>query len=77
MHLAVARYGKVETDYLMTVNVVGTINVLEAAVREGVPKVLYAFSNAVLGFTYQSGRWRPNTFPLTRSIPASLRTVTV
>jgi nucleoside-diphosphate-sugar epimerase len=64
VHLAVARYGKVETDYVMSVNLVGTINVLEAAVGEGVPKVVYASSNAVLGFTYRKRPMVPKYFPV-------------
>lgn len=71
VHLAVARYGKVETDYLMSVNVVGTINVLEAALHEGVPKVVYASSNAVLGFTYQKRPMIPLYFPIDEAHPCA------
>ncbi len=69
VHLAVARFGKVSTEQLMTVNVVGTINVLEAAVRAGVRKVVYASSNAVLGFTYQKRPMMPQYFPIDESHP--------
>ena len=53
----------------MTVNVVGTINVLEAALGEGVPKVVYASSNAVFGFTYQQRPMAPKYFPVDEEHP--------
>jgi nucleoside-diphosphate-sugar epimerase len=54
---------------LMAVNVVGTVNVLEAAVREGVKKIIYASSNAVLGFTYQQRPLVPRYFPVDEAHP--------
>jgi nucleoside-diphosphate-sugar epimerase len=69
VHLAVARYGKVENGYLMSVNVAGTTNVLEAAVREKVGKVVFASSNAVLGFTYQKRPLVPKYFPIDEEHP--------
>jgi nucleoside-diphosphate-sugar epimerase len=69
VHLAVARFGKVPTEQLISVNVVGTVNVLEAAVREGVRKVIYASSNAVLGLTYQRRPLAPKYFPVDEEHP--------
>ncbi|MGC1686680.1 MAG: NAD(P)-dependent oxidoreductase, partial [Candidatus Acidiferrales bacterium] len=69
MHLAVARFGKVPSEQLISVNVIGTVNVLEAAIREGVRKVIYASSNAVLGFTYQKHPLAPKYFPVDEDHP--------
>jgi nucleoside-diphosphate-sugar epimerase len=69
VHLAVARFGKVPVEQLVSVNAMGTVNVLEAAVREGVSKVIYASSNAVLGFTYQKRPLTPKYFPVDEQHP--------
>jgi UDP-glucose 4-epimerase len=47
VHLAVVGLGRVEPEQVMSLNVMGTVHVLEVALREGVGKVAVS-SNAVL-----------------------------
>src|SRR5262245_37408192 len=46
LHLAVVGLGRVAPEQVMSLNVMGTVHVLEAAIREGIPKVVFASSNA-------------------------------
>jgi len=69
VHLAVVGLGRVRPEELMSLNVMGTAHVLEAAVRAGVGKVVFASSNAVLGFTYQKRPMVPHYFPIDEEHP--------
>src|SRR4051794_12023329 len=51
-------------ERLMTINVVGTVHVLEAALRHGIPKVVFASSGAAAGFTFQTRPIVPRYFPI-------------
>src|SRR6266496_3165215 len=44
---------------LMSINVIGTVHVLEAAVRHGIRKVVFASSGAAAGFTFASKKMMP------------------
>ena len=54
---------------LMTVNVIGTVHVLEAAVSRRIPKVVFASSGAAAGFTFQSKPIVPRYFPIDEEHP--------
>ena len=41
-------------EQLTNVNVVGTVNVLEAALSSGIKKVIFASSGAASGFSFQT-----------------------
>ena len=69
VHLAVVGLGRVEPEQVMSLNVMGTVHVLEAALREGVGKVVFASSNAVLGFTYQKRPMVPQYLPIDEEQP--------
>lgn len=71
VHLAgVAGLGRATPEQLLTTNVVGMINVLEAALRESVPKVVFASSRAALGFGFQVHDIVPRYFPIDEDHPA-------
>ena len=57
-------------ERLVAVNVIGTVHVLEAAVRNGIGKVVLASSVAALGFTIQVRRMTPRYFPVDEQHPA-------
>ena len=55
IHLAaVPGPGRADPAELLTLNVIGTVNVLEAAVAGGVERVVFASSAAATGFSFQS-----------------------
>ena len=54
---------------MMAVNLIGTLNVLEAAVKARVRKVVFASSAAVLGFTFQKTAMVPRYFPIDEEHP--------
>lgn len=54
---------------MMTVNVVGTVHVLEAALRHGIQKVVFASSGAAAGFTFQTNPIAPRYFPIDEAHP--------
>lgn len=54
---------------MMAVNLIGTLNVLEAALKAGVRKVVLASSAAVLGFTFQKTAMLPRYFPIDEDHP--------
>src|SRR5262245_1643528 len=51
-------------ERLLTVNVIGTTHVLEAALKHGIRKVVFASSGAAAGFTFQVKKLTPRYFPL-------------
>lgn len=70
IHLAaVPAPGWVPPEQLIRVNVLGTFNVLEAAFREGVGKVVFASSAAAMGFTFQRREANPRRLPLDEEHP--------
>ena len=71
IHLAaITGPGRASPERLIADNVAGTANVLEAAVREGVPKVVFASSAAALGFSFPKRRMVPQYFPVDEEHPA-------
>jgi nucleoside-diphosphate-sugar epimerase len=71
VHLAVAG-GPLRTvpEKLIQVNVAGTLHVLEAAVRNGIRKIIYASSGAASGFTYPVKNLVPRYFPVDEEHPS-------
>ena len=51
------------------INVLGTYNVIEAAVKLGIKKVIFASSETVYGFCFSHGKLIPNTLPITEEDP--------
>jgi nucleoside-diphosphate-sugar epimerase len=62
---------KTAPERLLHINVMGTVNVLEAAVRHGVPKVVFASSGAATGFSFQISELVPAYLPLDEAHPAA------
>jgi len=61
---------RVPTERHLEVNVMGTVNVLEAAVSQGVAQVVFASSGAALGFCFQWHKMVPRYFPVDDDHPA-------
>jgi nucleoside-diphosphate-sugar epimerase len=57
-------------EQLLTINVIGTVHVLEAAVRHGIRKVVFASSGAAAGFTFAKTKMMPHYFPVDEEHPA-------
>ena len=55
-------------DY-MRINVTGTFNVLEAAGKRGVGKVIFASSDSALGFVFGAHPFAPDCFPIDEAHP--------
>ena len=71
VHLAAVAAPRLSTpEQLMQVNVMGTLNVLEAAVQAGVGKVVFASSGAATGFSFQKYEIVPRYLPLDEEHPA-------
>lgn len=70
IHLAaVPGPGRATPEQLIHDNVIGTVNVLEAAVAANIPKVVFTSSGAVHGFTFQKKEIKPNYLPLDEEHP--------
>ncbi len=70
VHLAAVPGPKRATpEQLLTVNVIGTVHVLEAAVHAGVGKVILASSGAATGFSFQKRELTPRYLPLDEDHP--------
>ena len=70
VHLAAVAAPRLGTpEHLMQVNVMGTLNVLEAAVQAGVGKVVFASSGAATGFSFQKYQIVPKYLPLDEKHP--------
>lgn len=54
---------------VMQVNVMGTFNVLEAAARAGVPKVVLASTDSTLGFVFATHDFPPDYLPIDEAHP--------
>ncbi|MBM3458820.1 MAG: NAD(P)-dependent oxidoreductase [Armatimonadetes bacterium] len=71
VHLAaVPGPGRAAPDRMLEVNVVGTVRVLEAAVRSGVDKVVFASSGAASGFSFQKHEILPRYLPIDEEHPS-------
>jgi nucleoside-diphosphate-sugar epimerase len=55
---------------LISTNVIGTVHVLEAAVRHEIRKVVFASSGAAAGFTFPTQKVVPSYFPVDEEHPA-------
>ena len=70
IHLAaVPGPGRAAPPQLLNINVVGTANVLEAAVQTGVDKIVFASSGAATGFSFQKHQLVPRYLPLDEDHP--------
>jgi nucleoside-diphosphate-sugar epimerase len=56
-------------EQLLTINVIGTVHVLEAAVRAGAARVVLASSGAATGFSFQVRELTPRYLPLDEEHP--------
>jgi len=72
VHLAaIPRMFAVADPEVMRVNVLGTYNVLEAARKLGIPKIVLASSEAAYGFAYSQQIRSPLYFPVDEEHPLS------
>ncbi len=72
IHLAaVPGPGRATPDQLLNVNVMGTVNTLEAAVAAEVPKVVFASSGAATGFSFQAREIIPEYLPIDEAHPCA------
>jgi UDP-glucose 4-epimerase len=70
VHLAAVAHPKRATpEQLMQANVMGTFNVLEAAVREGVGKVVFGSTDATFGFAFSRVPMTPRYLPVDEEHP--------
>jgi len=70
VHLAgVAHPKRATPEQLMQANVMGTFNVLEAAVREGVGKVVFGSTDATYGFAFSREPMTPRYLPVDEEHP--------
>ena len=70
IHLAaVPGPGRASPQQMMTVNLTGTVNVLETARQLGIKSVVLASSAAVLGFSFQKTQMTPRYFPIDEDHP--------
>ena len=70
VHLAaVPGPGRAPPEQLLHTNVMGTVHVLESAVRTGVSKVVFASSGAATGFSFQSREIVPRYLPIDEEHP--------
>ena len=70
IHLAaIPGPGRATPAQLLNVNVIGTVNVLEAAVQAGVGKVVFASSGAATGFSFQKKEIVPRYLPIDEEHP--------
>jgi len=70
IHLAaIPGPGRATPAQLLNVNVIGTVNVLEAAVHAGIGKVVFASSGAATGFSFQKQEIVPRYLPLDEEHP--------
>lgn len=70
VHLAAVAHPKRATpEVLMQTNVMGTFTVLEAAVREGAAKVVFASTDATLGFAFPAQPKTPHYLPVDEDHP--------
>jgi nucleoside-diphosphate-sugar epimerase len=61
---------RTSTEQLMSINVVGTVHVLEAALRNRIRKVVFASTGAAVGFTFSFNQVTPRYFPIDEEHPS-------
>jgi nucleoside-diphosphate-sugar epimerase len=66
---AIPRILLVPDGEVFRINTVSTYNVMEAAVRFGIPKVVYASSEATYGVVFADGHLDPSYFPVDEDHP--------
>lgn len=66
---AIARIMLVPDNECYRVNTIGTYNVIDAAIRAGVKKVLFASSETTYGICFSDGNRQPNYLPLDEDHP--------
>ena len=72
IHLAaVPGPGRTTPEELLNVNVMGTVNALEAAVGAGVTKFVFASSGAATGFSFQAKPIIPDYLPIDEAHPCA------
>ena len=72
IHLAaVPGPGRTTPEELLHVNVMGTVNTLEAAVAARVPKIVFASSGATTGFSFQARAITPKYLPVDEAHPCA------
>ena len=72
IHLAaIPGPGRATPEQLLQVNVIGTVNALEAAVQAGVDHFVFASSGAASGFSFQYHPIVPQYLPLDENHPAN------
>ena len=70
IHLAaIPGPGRATPAQLLNVNVIGAVNVLEAAVHAGVGRFVFASSGAATGFSFQKQEFLPRYLPLDEEHP--------
>ncbi len=70
IHLAaVPGPGRATPAQLLNVNVIGTVNVLEAAVHADIDKFVFASSGAATGFSFQKQEFLPRYLPIDEEHP--------
>ena len=71
IHLAaVPGPGRATPEQLININVMGTVNTLEATVRAEVPRFVFASSGAATGFAFQKHELTPQYLPLDEAHPS-------
>lgn len=69
IHLAAIPLDTGEAPKIMEINVMGTFNILEAAARNGIKKVMYASSISAVGFVWWKKPFTPDYFPVDEKHP--------
>jgi nucleoside-diphosphate-sugar epimerase len=70
VHAAAIPYPKLDAEQdVFTTNVMGTYQVLDAAGRAGVPRIVYVSSLSALGLAYSSHAASPESAPVTEDHP--------
>lgn len=70
IHLAaIARIMIVPDNECFRINTIGTYNVIDAAIRDGVKKVLFASSETTYGICFSDGHRKPDYLPLDEDHP--------
>lgn len=70
IHLAaIARIMIVPDNECYRVNTIGTYNVIDAAIRDGVKKVIFASSETTYGICFSDGHRKPDYLPLDEEHP--------
>src|SRR4029079_16356166 len=57
-------------ERLLSINVIGTVHVLEAAVQHGIQTVVFASSGAAAGFTFAKKKMMPRYLPIDEEHPS-------